>query len=193
MIVGEAFIGIIMGFFLIIIMAVFQLAGQFFSTQMGFASSQVFDPMAQIQIPLMGQFLNLTAMLIFLTVNGFQKIFLGGVYRSFQAVTVSQMIMNKDSVIPMLLSSMTGLFGQALVIAIPVMSVLLLMQITMGLLAKAAPQMNLLMLSFPLNIFMAFLVLFAVMPMMLESFEHILDAGFTGLTEIVSAMAGRTQ
>ena len=172
-------------------MAVFQLAGQFFSTQMGFASSQVFDPMAQIQIPLMGQFMNLTAMLIFLSTNGFQKLFLGGVYNSFRAVTVSQVIENRDSVIPMILSSMTGLFGQALIIALPIMGVLLLMQITMGLLAKAAPQMNLLMLSFPLNIFMAFLILIAVMPMMIEAFEGILDNGFEGINDLMKAMAGR--
>ena len=40
MLIGEILIGIITAFFLVIIMAVFQLAGQFFSTQMGFASSQ---------------------------------------------------------------------------------------------------------------------------------------------------------
>ncbi len=191
LLVGEALIGVIMGFFLVLIMAVFQLAGQFFSTQMGFASSQVYDPLAQIQIPLMGQFLNLTAMLVFLSVNGFQKLFLGGIYNSFRAVTVSQVISGRDSIIPMLLSGMSGLFGQALVIALPVMGVLLLMQITMGLLAKAAPQMNLLMLSFPLNIFMAFLVLVAVMPLMIESFSHVIDNGFTGLYELMKAMAGR--
>ena len=189
--IGEALIGVIMGFFIVIIMAVFQLAGQFFSTQMGFASSQVYDPLAQIQIPLMGQFLNLTAMLIFLTIGGFQKLFLGGIYQSFKAVTVSQFMSTQDSVIPMLLSTMSGLFGQALIIALPVMGVLLLMQITMGLLAKAAPQMNLLMLSFPLNIFMAFLVLVAVMPMMIEAFEHVIDNGFEGLNHMIKAMAGR--
>ncbi len=191
LILGEGLIGLIMGFFIMVIMSVFQLSGQFFATQMGFASSQVFDPLAQIQIPLVGQFFYLTAMLILLSVNGFQKLFIGGIYNSFRAVTVSQVIESRDSVIPMLLSSMSGLFGQALIIALPVMGVLLLMQITMGLLAKAAPQMNLLMLSFPLNIFMAFLVLVAVMPMLIESFENIIDNGFTGLNELMKAMAGR--
>ncbi|MBI9105147.1 MAG: flagellar biosynthetic protein FliR [Spirochaetales bacterium] len=191
MLIGEVLIGIIMAFFIVIIMAVFQLAGQFFSTQMGFASSQVFDPLAQIQIPLMGQFMSLIATMIFLTVGGFQRLFLGGIYRSFQAVTISSLLLNKDNVIKMLLSSMTGLFGQALVIALPIMGVLLLMQITMGLLAKAAPQMNLLMLSFPLNILTAFLLLYALMPLMMESFEKIIDAGFIGLNELVKAMARR--
>jgi flagellar biosynthetic protein FliR len=139
----------------------------------------------------MGQFLNLTAMHIFLTVGGFQKLFLGGIYLSFKVVTVSQVVESRDSIIPILLSSMSGLFGQALIIALPVMGVLLLMQITMGLLAKAAPQMNLLMLSFPMNIFMAFLVLIALMPLLIQSFEGIIDNGFIGLNELMKAMSGR--
>ena len=47
------------------IFAVFQAAGQFFSLQMGFGASEVFDPLAQIEVPLMGQFLNLVGMLVF--------------------------------------------------------------------------------------------------------------------------------
>ena len=192
MLIGEALIGMILGFFMIIIMAVFQLAGQFFSTQMGFASSQVYDPLAQVQIPLMGQFLNLSAMLVFLTVGGFQKLFLGGVYQGFKVITVSQVVEQREGVVMMLLSTMSGLFGQALIMALPIMGVLLLMQITMGLLAKAAPQMNLLMLSFPMNIFMAFLVLVAVMPLMVQAFENIINNGFDGLHELMKVIAGRT-
>ncbi|MDC7125694.1 MAG: flagellar biosynthetic protein FliR [Spirochaetales bacterium] len=190
LLIGEALIGAIMAFFINIIMSVFQLAGQFFSTQMGLASSQVYDPLAQVQIPLIGQFLNLTAMLVFLTIHGIQKLFLGGISRSFEVVTVSKVVENLDNVVPMLLSSVSGLFGQALVIALPVMGVLLLMQITMGLLAKAAPQMNLLMLSFPLNIMMAYIVLVAAMPLMIQTFETILDGAFSSMGDLVNAMAG---
>ncbi len=190
MLLGEVFIGIIFGFFLIIITSVFQLAGQFFSTQMGFASSQVFDPMAQVQIPLMGQFFNLTSMLILLSINGFQKMFLGAVYTGFKVLNISQLLVNKDNIIMMLLKSLSGLFVQALVIAMPIMGTLLLMQVTMGLLAKAAPQMNLLMLSFPMNIFISFLVLFAAMPFIIESFEAILDAGFEGVNQMMKTAIG---
>ena len=190
LLLGEGLIGAIMAFLVDIIMAVFQLAGQFFSTQMGFASSQVFDPLAQIQIPLIGQFLNLVATLIFLTVGGLQKLFLIGISQSFRSVTVSKFVENQENVFPMLITTMAQLFGQALIIAIPIMGVLLLMQITMGLLAKAAPQMNLLMLSFPLNILMAFLVIVAVMPLMIQTFENIFDNAFYSLNNLIGAMSG---
>ena len=50
--------------------------------------------------------------------------------------------------------------------------------------------MNLLMLSFPLNIFMAFLVLVALMPLLVQTFEQVIDAGFIGLNEILKANGG---
>jgi len=73
MLVGEAIIGIILGFYLTMIYSAFSAAGQFFSLQMGFGASETFDPLAQIENPLLGQFLNLIAMLVFLTVDGFQN------------------------------------------------------------------------------------------------------------------------
>ena len=53
LLLGEVLIGIIIGFFLVVVYASFQVAGQFFSLQMGFGASQVFDPLAQIEIPLL--------------------------------------------------------------------------------------------------------------------------------------------
>ena len=55
---GEVLIGLAMGFFLNLVFAVFQGAGQFFSLQIGFGASEVFDPLSEIEVPLMGQFIN---------------------------------------------------------------------------------------------------------------------------------------
>ena len=56
-------IGILIGFLVLMVFSIFQIAGQFFSLQMGFGAAEVFDPVAQIQIPLLGQFFNLLAVL----------------------------------------------------------------------------------------------------------------------------------
>jgi len=69
LVIGEAIIGIIIGFFLTMIFAAFSTAGQFFSLQMGFGASETFDPLSQIENPLMGQYLNLVAMLVFVTIT----------------------------------------------------------------------------------------------------------------------------
>ena len=67
LVVGEALIGIVLAFFVNLIFTAFQVGGQFFSLQMGFGASEVFDPLAQVEIPLVGQFFNVGAMFVFLS------------------------------------------------------------------------------------------------------------------------------
>ena len=61
LLIGEALLGILIGFLVLMVFSIFQIAGKFFSLQMGFGAAEVFDPVAQIQIPLLGQFFNLLA------------------------------------------------------------------------------------------------------------------------------------
>jgi len=178
MLIGELLLGLTMGFFLVIIYSAFQIAGQLFSLQMGFGASQVFDPLAQVQIPLIGQFLNMVAMFVFVTVNGFQKIFIVGVYRSFQYVKASDFMQHTNYVADMMLAGFSGMFRQALLISFPILGTLLLVSTTMGLLAKAAPQMNLLMLGFPIAIMVAFFMIFITMPFIIELFSKLIDHSF---------------
>jgi flagellar biosynthetic protein FliR len=186
--VGEALIGIVLGFFLMLIYSAFQLAGQFYSLQMGFGASEVFDPLAQIEIPVMGQFLNLIAMLIFLIVGGFQKIFLTGVYRSFQAARAVDLVLHRDDILRMALSCMARLFEQSLVISFPILGILFLVSVTTGLFGKAAPQMNLLTMGFPISIGAAFVILFLSLPVLAEVFSTIIDYSFSELLRLLSTI-----
>lgn len=186
---GEAMIGIIMGFFLAIIYAAFQTAGQMFSLQMGFGASQVFDPLAQIEIPLLGQFLNLVAMFVFVFTRGFQKIFLTGVYYSFQSVTASDLVLLREDIVTTMLRGLSSLFQNALVIAFPILGTLFLVQVVMGLLGKAAPQMNLLVMGFPISIGVAFLIILVTIPFLMESFDTLIGVGFEQLMRFFDGAA----
>ncbi|MCD6397389.1 MAG: flagellar biosynthetic protein FliR [Spirochaetaceae bacterium] len=189
LLIGEILIGLILGFMLTVIYSAFLLSGQLYSMQMGFVASQVYDPLAQIQIPLMGQFINLMAMFIFVLVGGFQKIFLMGVLRSFETVKAVDLINAREPILKLVLRSMSILFEQALIIAFPILGVLLLISVSMGLLAKAAPQMNLLMLGFPIKISIAFLMLFLAMPFLLEAFTRVIDSSFYELMNFLKVMS----
>lgn len=186
LIVGEAMIGVILGFFLTMVYAAFTTAGQFFSLQMGFGASETYDPLAQIEIPLVGQFLNLMAMFVFLTVGGFQKLFLVGVKGSFGAMRAADLLTRRDDWFAYVAGSLGSLFSNALVIAFPVFGTLLLVSVTMGLLSKAAPQMNLLTEGFPLAILVAFFLIATAMPYMIEAFSKIVDAGFGSITAVMA-------
>jgi len=185
LVIGEALIGIIMGFMLALVYGAFITAGQMFSLQMGFGASQVLDPLAQIEIPLMGQFMNIMAMFVFVFTEGFQRVFLAGVYYSFQSVRAIDLVLMRNDIIETMLRGLTGLFGNALIIAFPILGTLFLVQVVMGLLAKAAPQMNLLMMGFPISIGVAFLILMVSIPFLVETFDRLIGAGFETLMRLI--------
>jgi flagellar biosynthetic protein FliR len=178
---GEAIIGLIIGFYLMIIFAAFSTAGQFFSLQMGFGASETFDPLSQIENPLMGQYLNLVSMLVFLTVGGFYQLFLGGFWRSVQTINVISLIEGREPVVKMIASGLTKLFYDAMIISLPILGTLFLTSLTTGLISKAAPQINILSEGFPISISVAFVLILASLPFMTEAFSRVLDSGFKNI------------
>ena len=178
---GEAIIGLIIGFYLMIIFAAFSTAGQFFSLQMGFGASETFDPLSQIENPLMGQYLNLVSMLVFLTVGGFYQLFLGGFWRSVQTINIISLIEGREPVVKMIASGLTKLFYDAMIISLPILGTLFLTSLTTGLISKAAPQINILSEGFPISISVAFVLILASLPFMTEAFSRVLDSGFKNI------------
>ena len=179
LIVGEVLIGLISALFLVILFAVFQLAGQFFSLQMGFGASQVFDPMAQVQIPIVGQFLNVIAMMVFIVSSGVQRIVLHAVQGSFSAMTAYDIAARRGDMFTVVSAGLGALFTQSLVLSLPILGILFMLSVTMGLFGKAAPQMNLLLLGFPMAIGIAFLSLLFALPFLVEAFEVVIEFAFS--------------
>jgi flagellar biosynthetic protein FliR len=183
---GEAIIGIIMGFFITIVFAAFSTAGQFFSLQMGFSASETFDPLSQVENPLMGQFLNIVAMLVFLGSGGFRELFLGGFWRSLQAINVISLVQGRENIVSMVLAGLSKLFLDALVISMPILGTLFLVSLATGLISKAAPQINLMQEGFPISIMVAFVLIFATIPFMTDVFSHALNTGFANIETLLT-------
>jgi len=181
LVIGEAIIGIIIGFFLALIFAAFSTAGQFFSLQMGFGASETFDPLSQIENPLLGQYLNIVAMLVFVTVDGFRELFLGGFWRSLQSINVMSLVSGRENIVYMMLAGLSRLFLDAMVISMPILGSLFLVSLSTGLISKAAPQINILSEGFPISITVAFLLIYTSLPFMTEAFSRVIGSGFQTL------------
>ncbi|GHT73128.1 flagellar biosynthetic protein FliR [Spirochaetia bacterium] len=184
LVIGEALIGIILGFYLNIIFAAFATAGQFFSLPMGFSAAQTFDALSQVENPMMGQYLNLVAMLVFISLNGFRELFLGGFWRSIQSISIMSLVAGRETVIAMLLKGLTGLFLDAMIISLPILGTLFLTSLTTGLISKAAPQINILSEGFPISITVAFALILFTMPFMVDTFSRMIDAGFRNIADL---------
>jgi len=189
LLIGEGIIGIIIGFYMTVIFAAFATAGQFFSLQMGFGASETFDPVAQVENPLMGQYFNLVSMLIFVTIGGFHQLF-DGFWRSVQTINVMSLIDGREHVVNMFASGLARLFMDAFVISLPILGTLFLTSLTTGLISKAAPQVNILSEGFPISITAAFLLIFASLPFMIEAFSRVIDSGFQNI-ETLYVQIGR--
>lgn len=189
LLVGELMLGLLQGFFLVMVYSAFQMAGQYIAQQMGFNASEVYDPLAQVEQPVLGQFLNLSAMLVFLTAGGFQQVFLTNVWASFHALRAVDFFAHPDFISNQLIVSLADLFGRSFLLSLPVFGVLLLTTVSLGLVGKAAPQMNLMMMGFPINIGFGFMVMIAAMPFLVQAFSSVVDGGFNTLEALFQRMA----
>ncbi len=187
---GEALIGIIMGFFISIIFAAFSAAGQFLAFQMGLSAASSYDALSQVENPLMGQFFNLVAMLVFMQTHWFQKLFLGGLVTSFSSLSALSIATANEKLARFMITGLTGLFSDALVIALPVMGTLFLITVCTGLLTKAAPQMNLLSEGFPIMILVAFTIIAIAMPSIIDFFVRSFNKGFADLENLFTSISG---
>jgi flagellar biosynthetic protein FliR len=145
-------IGLLLGFLTMMLIAAVQAAGEMIDMFGGFTISSAFDPLSQGQAGVFGRFYNLLAMTLLFAING-HVLLIRGFLTSFDAVPLSG--------VP--LSNLSGVFidtlGQfviaAVEIAAPLLAVLFLAEIALGLLSRAAPQMNVFALGFSLKIMIA--------------------------------------
>ena len=185
---GEGIIGIAIGMIMSVYFTVFQLAGQFFSVQMGFGASEVFDPLSQISLPIMGQFLYMIFTLVFMLGNGPAYV-LNGLFESFSRVNFVDLLRTSMTGSKYgLLSSMGDLFIVALKISFPILAMLLFVSVTQGLLAKASPQMNLQAVGFQISIFIGFVIFMAVSPALVNIIGNIIEYTFENVLNLMAEM-----
>ncbi|MDC7240938.1 MAG: flagellar biosynthetic protein FliR, partial [Spirochaetales bacterium] len=190
LLIAEVMTGLLIGLFLQLVFVVFQLGGQMFSVQMGFGASATYDPMSQVEIPLIGQFFNLVGMFVFIVSDSLQKVFLIAIYNSFRAMKGDYLMTNPSFLTNSLISALGQLFEQSLILAVPMMGTLLMVSVTMGLLAKAAPQMNLMMVGFPIQISVGFLIIMMAAPFLAEKMVMVIENGFSQIEDLLRLYIG---
>jgi flagellar biosynthesis protein FliR len=156
-IIPELMIGFILALSVKIVMAGIQLGGQLAGFKMGLYLANVVDPSTEVNAPVISQFLYLLALLLFLAVDGHHWFF-RAVGQSFLLLAPGEIHL-QPGMYRHFLYLTANLFVIAVKISAPIMAVLIFTQIAMGILAKAVPQVNILMTSFPITIMLGFLFL----------------------------------
>ena len=153
--IGEILLGISIGMAINLIFIGLQMAGQISGYQMGLALARVMDPAAGQQVPLLAQFYQLFAFLMFLTLNAHHW-FLKALARSFELVPPFGYRFS-GSLIDQLMGMAGNMFVIAVKVGAPIIAALLLTSIAFGLIARTVPQMNILFVAMPLKIMIGLL------------------------------------
>ncbi|TRO83090.1 flagellar biosynthetic protein FliR [Trichloromonas acetexigens] len=157
LILGEALLGLMVGFIAQLVLTSVEVGGTIIGYKMGFAAANVFDPQSQRQIELISQYQNVIAVLIFLALDA-HHLFLRAVVRSYELLPPGGIDIGGDAV-PFLMTLVSRMFVLGIQLSAPILAVLILASLVMGILARVFPQLNVFMLSFPLNIGVGFLVM----------------------------------
>jgi flagellar biosynthetic protein FliR len=147
---GELLLGILAGFSIRLVLEGVQLAGQLAGYQMGLAIAEVIDPATEDQVALLGQFLSILATLVFLIVNGHHW-FIRTLVESYTWVPPLGFQVN-TAVTERLARLVAEVFVIGIRAGAPVIVALFLSTIAFGLVARTVPQMNVFIVSMPLNI-----------------------------------------
>jgi len=147
---GEVLIGLLAGFAIRLIFEGVQLAGELAGYQMGLAIAEVIDPASEDQVAILSQFTSLLATVVFLIINGHHW-FIRTLVESYQLVPPVGFHVS-GPVLDRLVRLTAEMFIIGLKAGAPVVVALLLATVAFGLVARAVPQMNIFVVSMPLNI-----------------------------------------
>jgi len=169
MLAAELLVGLVLGLAMRLIMSAVELAGSVMGFQVGFAMAGVLDPVTQVETPVFGQLLTILATLLYFQVDGHHLVLLA-LGSSFQLIPPFGAHLGAP-----LLTDVTGLIQRTydigLKLAFPVMAATFLIHVTMGLLGRLVPQMNILLTSFPITIATGLLVLGLGLPFIALVFQ----------------------
>lgn len=172
--INETLLGLLLGLISRLIFTTVEFGGTIIGYQMGFAAANIFDPQHQNQISLISQFQNVFAILIFLALDG-HHIFIKTAAKSYELLPPGNMNFSGEA-IPYLMELATRMFSLGVQFSAPVLAVLLLSGLILGILARVFPQLNVFLLSFPLNIGISFIVIALTLDMVASLLRREFDA-----------------
>ncbi|MGQ9830642.1 MAG: flagellar biosynthetic protein FliR [Thermochromatium sp.] len=160
--IEQVLIGITMGFVLTLVFSAINQAGEAIALSMGLGFTSAVDPVGGIQVPMISQYLSIIATLIFLAMNGHLVLF-ELLLRSFNTFPIGAGGPDQTELWSVV-SFGSQMFAGAMLIALPAVASLLLINLTMGVVTRAAPQLNIFAVGFPITIFAGFVIILLTLP-----------------------------
>lgn len=170
----EFVLGLIIGFVVMIMFSMFHFVGQLVDFQIGFSMVSVADPFGQQQTPITGNLYYLLVSLFFIG-TGALNLVIGAFFDSFAIVGIGEaVVLGNQPLMYYMLEIIISYFVLGLRIALPVIGTVVIIDIVLGILVKAVPQMNMFVVGLPIKVFIGLIVVYLTMPLLRTAFEWVM-------------------
>ncbi|WP_443113721.1 flagellar biosynthetic protein FliR [Herbaspirillum seropedicae] len=171
----QLLIGLSMGFAMRIVFAAVEAAGEFTSTTMGLSFAAFFDPQTQGRTAVISQVFSLLATMVFLNLNG-HLILLQVMAESFHTLPITGQPITTEGFHQLVLWG-AKIFSMGLQLSLPLLIALLITNFALGVLTRAAPQLNLFGIGFSITMLAGFILIGITLPYMLTPVQKLLSDG----------------
>lgn len=182
----QIMVGIALGFTMQFAFAAVRTAGELMGLQMGLSFATFVDPASHLNMPVLARIIDMLAMLLFLTFNGHLWL-ISLLVDTFHTLPVGDNPVNSNAFLA--LARAGGMiFINGLMLALPVITVLLTLNLALGLLNRMAPQLSIFVIGFPLTLTIGISLMAALMPLIAPFCEHLFSEVFNLLADVVSEL-----
>jgi flagellar biosynthetic protein FliR len=181
----QLIIGVALGFSLQLLFDAVTLGGQLLANSMGLSFAFNTDPMRGTETPVVGQLYSMLVMLTFLALNGHLAL-IEVLVEGFKTMPVGTDGLGQEGI-----WSIVGwgaqLFSGALAVALPGVTALLIVNVAFGVMSRAAPQLNLFAVGFPISLVFGLTIVLAGLPSVQTTFTRLLADAFELLRKLTVA------
>lgn len=177
---NELLIGLCIGFIVQLVFDGIILAGQLIANGMGLGFAMMVDPQRGIQVPVLSQYLVIVCMLLFVALGGHLDL-ISLLVRSFEIWPAGAGMTPPESLFSVVQWG-SEVFSAAVRVSIPAVIALLVVQLAVGVISRAAPTLNLFAVGFPLAMLIGYLVVDQLIPNLLPVLSRLLDRAWAQLS-----------
>lgn len=181
----QVLIGLAMGFAMHVVFHAAEMAGELIGLQMGLGFATLYDASVPGFIPIIGQYLGIVVSLAFLAVDG-HLLLVSALVESFQVLPLAPF--SAPSGLRALAEWGGSIFSYSLALSLPLLAALLITNLALGVLTRAAPQLNIFAVGFPLTILMGILVLALALPYFAPTLERLFIDGLAAMLRFAAAL-----
>lgn len=161
-------IGAALGFLLQMAFQALIIGGQVMAFSMGLGFASMVDPVNGARVPVVAQFWLIMAMLAFLMMNG-HLVLISAIVDTFRVLPVAVDGLSRAGLWE-LVAWASRMFAAGVLMGMPVIVALLLINIGMGVVSRAAPQLNIFAIGFPVTLLTGFLLIWVTLPQVMTNF-----------------------